>query len=108
MRGRRYKGILVCQREEFVAAGGYDERFEFYGAEDKDLEARLTRRGGKFGLMPDGAARVIRTPQEAKLRNYRLPLSKKEMIERAHVILDQNNAAGTMVANVGREWGRWA
>jgi len=107
MRGRRFKGIVVVQREEFVDAGGYDERFEMYGAEDRDLEARLRRRGGKFGLMPDGMAGVIRTPNPDKVANYRLGLSKREMVRRAHAILDANNAAGVLVANEGREWGAW-
>ena len=41
IRGRHYKGILCIKRSEFIAAGGYDEQFEFYGGEDKEIEARL-------------------------------------------------------------------
>lgn len=107
MRGRHYKGIVCVQREEFISAGGYDERFEFYGAEDRDLEARLRRRGGKFGLMPDGVVSVIRTPNARKVRNYRLDLSKAEMSGRNHEIYDQNVTDGVLVANRGKEWGQW-
>ena len=82
MRGPYYKGILVCKREEFIAAGGYDERFEFYGGEDKELEARLNRRGSKFGLMPKGLVRTIKTPNSQKVKNYRLPLTKRQMMDR--------------------------
>lgn len=105
MRGRHYKGVICVQRKEFIDAGGYDERFEFYGAEDRDLEARLKRRGGKFGLVPDGMIKVIRTPNSRKVQNYRLDLSKRDMIERAHEIYDQNNRDGALVANEGKEWG---
>lgn len=107
MRGRHKKGIVCCQREEFVNAGGYDERFEFYGGEDKDLEHRLRRRGGKFGLVPDGMVDTIITPNSQKLKNYRVRISKREMILHNKAIRDQNNAEGVLVANEGREWGAW-
>ena len=107
MRGRHKKGIIACQRKEFINAGGYDERFEFYGGEDKDLEYRLRRRGGKFGLVPDGMVDTIITPNKDKLVNYRVAMSKKEMILHNKAIRDQNNAEGILVANEGREWGKW-
>jgi len=107
MRGRHYKGILVCAREEFVQSGGYDERFEFYGSEDRDLDARLQRRGAKFGLMPDGVVTTLRTSNRAKVANYRLKLSKREMILRNKAILIENNAVGILVANEGKFWGSW-
>lgn len=107
MRAKDYKGILVIQRQEFVDAGGYDEQFEFYGSEDKDLEARLRRRGSKFGLMPQGLVRTLRTPNSEKLVNYRLPLTKREMMQRGAAIRDENNKQGVLVANEGKEWGAW-
>ena len=107
MRGRHYKGIMTIQRQEFIDAGGFDEQFEFYGGEDKELEARLTRRGSKFGLMPDGLVRALRTGNKAKVQNYRLPLSKREMMVRGRKIRDENNAAGLLVANSGQGWGQW-
>jgi glycosyltransferase involved in cell wall biosynthesis len=107
MRGPRFKGILVIQRQEFMAAGGYDERFEFYGGEDKDLELRLQRRCAKFGLMPDGLVRVLRTPNPRKVANYRLQMTKREMMRRGSRIRTQNVAEGVLVANEGTAWGSW-
>ena len=106
MHGQLYTGAIVCQRAELVAAGGYDERFEFYGPEDTDLNDRLTRRGGKFGLLPP-LLNIIPTPNEQKIRNYRLPLSKREMYQRMKPIYEENKAAKTLVANQGQEWGRF-
>jgi hypothetical protein len=108
MRGPHYKGILFCQRQEFIQSGGYDERFEMYGSEDRDFEARLTRRGSQFGLMPDGAVRTVRTRNRDKVRNFRLKLSKREMILQNKAILRENNAARVLVANQGRKWGQWS
>lgn len=107
MRGRHYKGIFVCARDEFVQAGGYDERFEFYGGEDKDLELRLQRRGEKFGLMPDKLVYTLRTGNAAKVKNYRLDLTKREMMQRGSRIRAENNANAVLIANEGKEWGQW-
>lgn len=99
-------GIIFCQREEFIEAGGYDERIEFYGGEDRDLDSRLIRRGSKFGLVPEGLMKVIPTSNNDKIKNYRLPLSKREMTRRTHIILDENNEKGILVANPNG-WGKW-
>jgi len=64
-------GIIFCKKDEFISAGGYDERIEFYGGEDRDLDSRLVRRGTKFGLVPKGLMSVIRTPNSQKIKNYR-------------------------------------
>ena len=106
MRGPYYKGILACERQEFINAGGYDERFEFYGGEDKDLELRLARRGSKFGLVPNGLISTLRTGNRAKVKNYRLPLTKREMMVRGRKIRDENNSVGLLVANEGIAWGK--
>lgn len=106
MHGKRYTGAVVCERGEFVAAGGYDERFEFYGPEDTDLNARLTRRGGKMGRLPAGLLSVVKTPNEEKIRNYRLQLSKREMHQRMKAIYEENERNQIVVANEGKEWGQ--
>lgn len=106
MHGKLYTGAIICQRREFMDAGGYDERFEFYGPEDTDLDDRLTRRGGEFGRLPANLLNVIVTPDEEKIKNYRLPLSKREMHQRMKPIYEENRAAGLLVANQGREWGQ--
>lgn len=99
-------GIIFCQRKEFIDAGGYDERIEFYGGEDRDLDSRLVRRGSKFGLVPKGLMKVIRTPNSQKIKNHRLSLSKKEMVEINKKILEENNEKGILVANPNG-WGKW-
>lgn len=102
-----YMGNVVCQREEFIAAGGYDERFEFYGPEDRDLNARLGRRGSKHGTLPDHIIDGIDTPKKKKSGNYRLQLNWHEMAELMYVHYRENNANQSLVANEGKEWGQW-
>lgn len=105
MHGRRYTGVIVCQRQEFIDAGGYDERFEFYGPEDTDLHDRLVRRGAKFGLLPP-LLTIIPTSNHEKIKNYRLPLSKRQMHRRGMVVYEENREASVLVANQGAEWGQ--
>lgn len=69
---RKFIGVIACQKNEFIHAGGYDERFEFYGPEDKDIWARLERRGKKFGVYDSRLQSAIRTEKLDKTKNYRL------------------------------------
>ena len=105
IRGRHYKGILCVERAEFVAAGGYDERFEFYGGEDKELEDRLRRRGAQFALLPDDLVYTLKTSNTDKIANYRGEMTKQEMMERGTVIRKANARAEVLVANQGQRWG---
>ena len=100
-------GTVVCQRQELIDAGGYDERFEFYSPMDKDLHARLVRRGGKVGILPRGLMDVIRTPNADKIKNFRLKISKREMSKRMKPIYEENNRDLVLVANQGQEWGQF-
>jgi len=102
----RYVGVICVSRQEFVEAGGYDERFEFYGREDKDLLARLHRRGAPHVEIPDLLS-LIYTPWDKKLKNYRLPLSRNQMRKHSKSIYLQNIEEGILVANEGKEWGQW-
>jgi len=106
MRGEYYKGIVIVKRDLFYAVRGYDERMEWYGREDKDLEMRLERTGAKFGLMPRRLAGTLRTPDSEKLRHYRLPLSKREMAARNKAIWMDNERRGVIAVNPDG-WGRW-
>ena len=108
MRERHYKGIICIQRQAFDDAGGYDERFEYYGGEDKELEERLIRRGLEPAILPDGLVRTLRTPNSQKLVNYRGNLTKREMMQRGKRIRAENATKGLLVANEGQEWGAWA
>jgi hypothetical protein len=104
MRGKLLRGVIVCARDEFIAAGGYDERFEFYGPEDTDLDERLVRRGGKFGLLPN-LLREIPTPKAEKTANYRITSrweTKKLMVP----IYEENKRNKVLVVNEGVEWGQ--
>ena len=101
----RLRGVLVCQRAELVAAGGFDERFEFYGPEDKDLEARLRRRGAPGAGYWHGWLRMIPTPDVAKVAHYRVALGKRAMHHRGVQLMQDNKMAGVLVANDGQPWG---
>ena len=103
---QRYKGVICVRRDEFEAAGGFDERFEWYGKEDKDLHQRLLRRGAQAGTVT-AALSVIPTPWEKKKRNYRGHPSRSEMHRATLEIYRENCAAGVLVANEGQEWGSW-
>jgi hypothetical protein len=105
--------VIVCQRKEFIDAGGYDERFYVYGPEDKDLCARLHRRGGKFETYPSSLFTAIKTSNSEKLQNLDVrPYAqsgvwiKQSMANAMHAIYDQNNSDNVLVANDGKEWGR--
>ena len=97
-------GALAIKRDVFMDAGGYDERFEFYGPEDKDLESRLKRRGHKLALHPKGLLTEIYTEVEDKLKNYR-PISRIAVKRAQHAIYFENIKNNVLVANEGKEWG---
>ncbi len=99
------KGAIVCRRETLIAVGGYDERLEFYGPEDKDLHARLVRLNVSRDTYPSALLSVIPTPDAIKVQGYRLPLSKREMSARGRVILWEHEQAGATVVNQGLQWG---
>ena len=52
-------GLVVCQREDFLRIGGYDEVFRGWGAEDRDLYARLERLGCRRRPFAAGGLRAI-------------------------------------------------
>lgn len=106
--------ILVCKRDEFIAAGGYDERFKYYGPEDRDICHRLHRRGGKFEAFPSSLVKSIPTPYREKLRNLdKTPFTDKavdmrrQMSRYLRAIYEENKAKGVLVANEGTDWGKW-
>ena len=103
MRGKKLKGVLVCEREEFMNAGGYDERFELYGPEDDDLEERLVRRKAKFCLLPDLLSEIT-TAKTDKTSNYRITsrLQAKKIQKPIH---EENIRNQVLVANEGKKWG---
>ena len=101
-----YRGVIMAERRELIEAGGYDERFEYYGSEDRELHERLERRGLVAQEIPADLLHVIRTPDDVKVKNYREPLSKREMHAKGKAILQESRERMTLVANP-EGWGAW-
>ena len=99
-------GVLGCYREEFIDAGGFDERFEYYGKEDKDIVLRLKRRGKKFAQSPLGLVEAIYTPKGEKYRNIRPGHSRRWVETYSKSIYEENIANKVLVANKDG-WGKW-
>ena len=99
---------FVFNRQEILDAGGFDERFEFYGPEGKELTDRLQRRGLKVIPVPRRVVSQIPTPDHLKVQNYREKLTKHQMHNIGMEIWKANQAEGLTVANQGREWGACA
>ena len=99
---------FVFWREDILAAGGFDERFEFYGPEGKELTDRLQRRGLKAVQMSNRIVSQIPTPDAEKVKHYRQKMSKHAMHALGMKIWEENKAAGLTVANQGIEWGACA
>jgi hypothetical protein len=95
-----FVGVIVCRRQALIDAGGYDEQFEFYGSEDKDLQARLERRGARW---VDYSANPIltmdRTLNDDKVAHYREKHTKTTMMKMGFEILRKNVAEGRMHGN---------
>lgn len=99
--------VIVCKREEYIASGGYDERFEFYSPGWEDLNMRLHRRGGRYKEYPrwlccDGYV----TPLEEKWRHFRPGMSRPRMTGCMQRIFDVNQKNCALVANEGKAWGQ--
>lgn len=103
---KRYKGALAMRKSEFIAAGGFDERFEFYGPEDRDLAHRLELRGVEKVVLPPGMIGNFHTPDEVKMQNYRERLTREESSRRMRQIFEENKRNRVLTANPGG-WGKW-
>lgn len=93
-------------KDDIWAAGGFDERMEYYGPEGKELSDRLQRRGLHVVKFPASCGiDQIKTPDSKKLAHYREPLSKQAMHERGMAVWRENQHNAVTVANQGRDWG---
>lgn len=99
--------IIICKRLAFWSAGGYDERFEFYGPEGKELHSRLTRRYGKPLVTLNKPFKKITKSDNHRFDNYRLSLGKREMFRIGKAILDENEEKQLLKANP-KGWGSWS
>jgi len=104
--------IFVCKRDEFVTSGGYDERFNVCGPEDKDICMRMHMRGGKFRTFPKDIYTEEYTSPRQKVRNLNREgydgkgyCGKLVMSRAMRVFYKENLDNHVLVANVGKEWG---
>lgn len=107
MYARAHPGVIVCRKDKFIEAGGYDERFEFYGPEGEELEDRLLRRGLKLGYYSNQMISWLQTERWEKVKNYRIKDHMTNMSRMMRPIYEENRRNGVMVANAGKEWGAW-
>lgn len=106
MEDARYKGAIACQKAEFVSAGGFDERFEFYGPEDRDLAVRLAFRGAKKSTLPRGLIGNFPTADAKKMENYRVQMPKLYSSREMRVYFEDNVKRRVTTANP-EGWGSW-
>ena len=91
---------IVCRKDEFIASGGYDERFTYYSPEDRDICMRLHRRGGKFVMYPISLIWDTPTSWKTKLRYIKKSGSHREQLRKMRAIFDENCRKGVLVANI--------
>ena len=103
----RQNGIVLCKRQLFMDVGGYDEQFEYYGSEDKDLIRRLKRYKLNRGIIPGQLRNFTYTHHKQKIKNYRGNMTKREMMVMNAAIRQENEKNNVMIANQGKEWGEW-
>lgn len=102
----RGRHLLVIQRDELINAGGFDERYEFRGPEDRDLAERLERRGGLFASYPRKMVSHLLTSQEDKGKGYGSTLSARRMYqENCRKVYWGNTHRQVLTVNDGLEWG---
>ena len=104
---------VVIKRQEFIDTGGYDERFNVYSPEDKDLCLRMHRRGGKFEVFPPNFLSEIPTSNKEKLENLDQEPHKNKgiwikraMFRAMKPYYEENIANGVLVVNK-EGWGKW-
>jgi len=99
--------VIVCKRKEYIASGGYDERFEFYSPGWEDLNMRLRRRGGKYKEYPRWlCCGGYITPPEEKWKHFRPGMSRLEMGKAMQHIFAANQKGCVLVVNEGKIWGQ--
>lgn len=105
MEDKRFRGAVCVRRDVFDAVGGYDERFEFYGPEDRDLAVRLMRYGAKKSTISNLLGNNP-TPDEIKVANYRVKGTKHELSKLMRPIFDENVRNDVVRVNP-KGWGEW-
>jgi len=101
------RSVVCCKREVFYEVGGFDERFECYGPEDRDLSARLGRTGRKKMTLPNDLLVSIPTPNKMKVANYRIKGNKTQLSRKMYPFYQDNNDRSVVRANEEKGWGEW-
>jgi GT2 family glycosyltransferase len=91
-----HAGLAAIPRSLFLALGGIDERFDYWGKEDLDLAARLKRAGARYVY-------------DERLKSFHIshPANhvKQGDYSRMISLLEENNARHAVEVNRGFLWG---
>lgn len=104
---KKRRSTIAFNRDEFIAMGGYDERFNTYGPDDVDIIERMNRRGLLRGSIPDSFLDEIYTEPSKKVANYKGDLSHRDLGKGLMRYLYQNRDEAQLVANAGKKWGEF-
>jgi hypothetical protein len=67
---RGLSGRIAVTKNAFLKLGGYDERFEDWGADDKDFNKRLQRCGYEAQIIPDRFMTCVRHNDRMRFKEY--------------------------------------
>lgn len=67
---RGVMGRIVCTRDQFLQVGGYDERFEEWGPDDKDFNQRLRRAGYQWEALDMRFMDCVKHTDRMRFREY--------------------------------------
>ena len=98
---------IYYPKSEFIGVRGYDERFEFYGPEDRDMQRRMRMMLGPECVLPNNLLKNIYTPDTKKVANYRIKGTKHSFSRMMRKYYLENVVNNILVANAGEDWGTW-
>lgn len=99
-----YIGVVTVRTDLLVATGGFDERFECWGREDKDLLGRFIRRGMSVSYYDlDDLIILNVTPPGVRRKNYRLGEHACKKLRNA--VYEENLRNQVLTVNDGVAWG---
>jgi hypothetical protein len=77
-------GTVICPRERFVQAGGYDEIYRGWGSEDDDLYEALEWYGAKRGGFPAELLTEVDHSDELRNRFHSVPITTAHRINQTY------------------------
>lgn len=90
-------GRIGVTQKAFLKAGGYDEKYKTWSADDKDFDARLRRLGYQRSDIPDEHLKVVLHRDKMRFKEYPHLLHHQDETNMG-IVEDPNH----MVANAGR------